>query len=49
MSEEKTNQLIDSVAEGSQIVKPSRERDLAFLELLYGCGIRVSELVGINL
>jgi integrase/recombinase XerC len=44
MSEEKTNALIDTVAE-----QPARERDLAFLELLYGCGIRVGELVGINL
>lgn len=49
MSEEKTNRLIDVVEEGVLIEKPSRERDLAFLELLYGCGIRVSELVGINL
>ncbi len=48
MSEEKTNQLIDTVELGQLIEKPSRERDLAFLELLYGCGIRVSELVGIN-
>ncbi len=49
MSEEKTNQLIDAVESGRHFEKPSRERDLAFLELLYGCGIRVSELVGINL
>ncbi len=49
MSEEKTNRLIDSVAAGEPIEKPSRERDLALLELLYGCGIRVSELVGIDL
>jgi integrase/recombinase XerC len=49
MSEEKTNRLIDAVELGEVIEKPSRERDLAILELLYGCGIRVSELVGINL
>ncbi len=40
MSEEKANHLVDSV---------EKERDLAILELLYGCGIRVSELVGIDL
>jgi integrase/recombinase XerC len=49
MSEEKTNRLIDTVEEAELIDKPSRDRDLALLELLYGCGIRVSELVGINL
>ncbi len=49
MSEEKTNRLIDAVEEKELIEKPSHDRDLAFLELLYGCGIRVSELVSINL
>jgi integrase/recombinase XerC len=49
MSAEKTNNLIDAVERGDPVEKPSKERDLAFLELLYGCGIRVSELVGINL
>ena len=48
MSAEKTNNLLDAVECGEPIVKPSRERDMAFLELLYGCGIRVTELVGIN-
>ncbi len=48
MSEEKTNNLIDAVENGEPIEKPSKLRDLAFLELLYGCGIRVSELVGID-
>ena len=48
MSEEKTNNLIDSVEKGQPIEKPSKARDLAFLELLYGCGIRVGELVGID-
>ena len=49
LSAEKANNLIDSVGEGRPAEKPSKERDLALLELLYGCGIRVSELVGINL
>ena len=48
MSAEKTNSLIDAVERGEPIEKASRERDLAFLELLYGCGIRVSELAGID-
>ena len=43
MSAEKTNNLIDA----SEPI--AKERDLAILELLYGCGIRVSELVGIDL
>jgi integrase/recombinase XerC len=49
MSEEKTNRLIDAVEKAEIVEKPSRERDLAMLELLYGCGIRASELIGINL
>lgn len=48
LSAEKTNNLLDAVEAGDPVEKPSRERDLALLELLYGCGIRVSELVGIN-
>lgn len=43
MSEEKANHLIDAS------VALAKERDLAILELLYGCGIRVAELVGIDL
>jgi len=49
MSAEKTNRLLDAVEAGNTVEKPSKERDIAFLELLYGCGIRVGELVGINL
>jgi integrase/recombinase XerC len=49
MSEEKANNLLDAVETGEIVEIPSKERDIAFLELLYGCGIRVGELVGINL
>jgi integrase/recombinase XerC len=49
MSAEKTNNMLDAVERGEGLERPSRERDIAFLELLYGCGIRVSELVGIDL
>jgi integrase/recombinase XerC len=48
MSAEKTNRILDAVETGDVPEKASRDRDLAFLELLYGCGIRISELVGIN-
>jgi integrase/recombinase XerC len=40
MTEEQANVLIDAVS-------PARDR--AILELLYGCGLRVSELTGLNL
>jgi integrase/recombinase XerC len=49
MPEEKTNRMLDAVDAGNPVEKPSKERDVAFLELLYGCGIRVSELVGIDI
>ncbi len=49
MSAEKTNRMLDAIEAGELTEKPSRERDIAFLELLYGCGIRVGELVGIDL
>jgi integrase/recombinase XerC len=43
MSAENTGQLLDGAAVSA------KERDLALLEVMYGCGIRVGELVGINL
>jgi integrase/recombinase XerC len=48
MTPEQTNNLLDAVAAGS-LERPSPARDVAIFELLYGCGIRISELAGLNL
>jgi len=48
MTAEQTNALLDQVAEG-KLAQAHPARDLAIFELLYGCGLRVSELVGLNL
>jgi len=48
MSAEQVNVLIDGVG-GEKLERPYPERDRAIFELLYGCGVRVSELAGLNL
>ena len=48
MTPEQTNTLLDGVASNS-LERPFPLRDRAIFELLYGCGIRVSELHGLNL
>jgi integrase/recombinase XerC len=45
---EQTNTLVDGVA-ADTLERPHPERDLLLFELLYGCGLRISELVGLNL
>lgn len=46
-TEEQTNTLIDSIA-ARKLERPMPERDLALFEMLYGCGLRISELCGMN-
>ena len=48
MTAEQVNALIDGVA-GNRMERPYPARDRAIFELLYGCGLRVSELAGLNL
>ena len=47
MSPEQTNTLLDGVAAG-KLERPHPARDRALFEMLYGCGLRVSELSGLN-
>jgi integrase/recombinase XerC len=46
-SAEQTNALLDGVA-ADTLDKRYPERDRVIFELLYGCGLRISELVGLN-
>ncbi len=48
MSEETANRLVDRVGD-EDLGGPNPVRDRAIVELLYGCGIRVSELAGLNI
>jgi len=48
MSAEEANRIVDGAA-GDLLHRPFPERDRAIFELLYGCGLRVSELAGLDL
>ena len=49
MTEEEINQFLDTVARESETGNAAFTRDRAILELLYASGLRVSELVGLDL
>lgn len=48
MTEEQANALVDGVA-SNRLDRPFPARDRAMFEILYGCGLRISELCGLNL
>ena len=48
LTPDQVNGLLDGVAAG-KLARPHPSRDRAIFELLYGCGVRVSELAGLNL
>lgn len=48
MSAEQTNRLLDMVSD-AELKQAHPKRDIAIFELLYGAGVRVSELVGLDL
>ena len=48
MTAEQVGALIDGVA-ANRMERPQPARDRALFELLYGCGLRVSEMAGLNL
>jgi len=48
MSAEQVNTLVDGVA-NNKLERPFPSRDRAIFEMLYGCGVRVSELAGLDL
>ena len=47
MTAEQANMLLDQIAAG-KLERPHPARDQAIFELLYGCGLRIGELVGLN-
>jgi len=47
MTAEQVNTLLDEIAAG-KLERPHAARDLAIFELLYGCGLRISELTGFS-
>jgi len=49
MTEEEMNTFLDRLAEAAKAGDPLLRRDQAILELLYASGLRVSELVGLDL
>jgi integrase/recombinase XerC len=48
LTPDQVNGLLDGVSSG-KLERPHPARDRAIFELLYGCGVRVSELAGLNL